>query len=197
VANKDEHAPFRKIRVLYDYLLHYDGRRVIEKLISKEDLTDVHTFLYLRLPFLAEIDWTEVDFTCDEIIESMWEEDLDLEDTVSFMNMLLMVGRRDFMYKEEFVKRVKDRIESYIIENYYEYSGLEATRDYITQIAERYHNDEDVFPINDHLAMIQEAEDCLYNFPEEVNISDKVLLRSEADEKQIDEIMTSLRVKEG
>lgn len=196
VANKDEHAPFRKIRILYDYLLHYDGRRVIEKLISKEDLTDVHTFLYLRLPFLAEIDWAEVDFTCDEIIESMWKEDLDLEDTVSFMNMLLTVGRRDFMYKEEFVKRIKDRIESYIIENYYEYSGLEATRDYITQIAERYHNDEDVFPINDHLAMIQEAEDGLYNFPEEVNINDTVLIRSEADEKQIDEIMTSLRVKE-
>lgn len=195
VLKKDEHTPFRKIRVLYDYLMHYQGKGVVEKLISKEDLTDNHTFIYQRLPFLVEMNWEEVDFTCDEIIESMLKEELDIEDTISLMDALSILGRREILYKEEFTTRLHDKLELGIIDNFYEYGNLEAIRDYITQISERY-DDEEVFPVNAHLAMIQEAEDGLYNFPEEVNIKDEVVLRSEADEKQIDEIMTSLRIKE-
>lgn len=191
-----KHAPYSKMRTLHEYSRHYDNDGVLENYISKEDLIDSKTFLYLRLPFLEQLDWRKVDFTCDEVIESIMREQLDLEDFVDFIDTLYAVGRKSLTTRKVFLDKLNDTIDDQICEHYFDYASLESTREYVLQLADRYKNNEDIFASTVYLSRIQEAENDSIPDSEDSDEYKEQMAIKEADDREIEEMMTSLRVKE-
>lgn len=193
---QDRHLMTDIVEELYDYLKTY-GRNAetVRNLISKEDLEDVTKSLTARLFFLKKLNWDGKIEVRDEIIESIRDEEMEVNEYCEFTETLHELHRDDILYDAAYLSCIKASILKEIDDNL---SSTDDTQS-LSDIVDRLSNilPVDAFPRNDLLGRIEEEEERIRIEIEEFYDWDSDMgADNEIDEKALYELMSSLRVQE-
>lgn len=181
--------------ILYKYARTY-GRKIdtIQSLLCKDDLLNEEASLSARLYFLKGIDWSAQPNDRDEIIASIRKEEKEMKDCLAFVETIHAIHRDDLFSEDSFIKEIKDRIEDEIDDN------LNSTDDTqsLTNIVERFAEilPEEKFPKDEFLQRIDAEEDRILDDVPDFDWDDRTISEQEMNEHFIQELMTSLRVRE-
>ena len=110
---------------------------MLEKLLTKEDFINRDIALQTRLWFMNEVDWSEMDYTCDEVIEAMLQETLHVEDFIMFIDILVQIGRKEVTTSAAFLSKLWIAIKKESTDHAYNFFFLNSLREDIKRIGER------------------------------------------------------------
>lgn len=193
--SQDKHVDKDTAYILYKYAGAY-GRNVdtIQELISKEDLIKEEASLTARLFFLKNIDWSSKQDDRDEIISAIRKEEKGIKDHLEFVEAIHAIHGDDLFLEETFIKEVNDSIEEEIDENLTSTDDTQSLANIVERLAEIL--PEKSFPKDDWLQRIEDEEDRILSDVPDFDWEERAISEQEMDEHFMQELMTSLRVRE-
>lgn len=126
-----------KMDLLAFFAANYRNDGLMEQLLTKEDLMCQKVSLDIRLSFLPTLDWNEVNFTSDEILEEIFQEQINVEDFVKLIDTMAYIGRMEYTRSKSFLDKLSGAIHEAIDDNIFNYFKLLHIRDGVERIGHR------------------------------------------------------------
>ena len=167
---------------------------IVEHFLTRDDFLDPDMPIQLRLSLLDDIDYSKVDFTADEVVASIMDGgDFDISDAVELVETANLMDRLDWVHDMLFILGLNARVERAIKDSALNYIKIKIIKGQIKRIAR-------ILPV--HLFPKEKYLQKIANLEEDIAIllTDEDVQayedRKETDIKRIDDLMTSLKVKE-
>ena len=160
------HSGVAKADVLTFYTTSFRNQGVLEQLVLKDDLIDASVPLHTRLEFLMKMEWDKVNYSCDEVVDSILQEKIDIEDFALLVDVLAVKGRIQRTREDAFLGKLTKTIDDEITNGIFNFFKLQTIRECVERIGHRL--SPKVFKADDIVLYIDNIQDDLSTLHEEI-----------------------------
>lgn len=194
IITPDRYGWQDKILYLYHFVTTYpESHAMIDSWIKPEDFREKHHVLRPRLYFLKNIDWTpdvREEIACELLIHTS-----DLRDSLEIIETLHEMDMDRLYNDDSYIKQLKSAIDDKIDNELADLADTQSLSSTLEEISAYFPSQK--FPLEEYTDRIMMIEDqIMSDIPDDIEAYYETHERYLDNEKQIDEMMTSLRVSD-
>lgn len=185
----------REMEILSFFIGMHRNTGVIERYLSREDFLNNDISAQLRLSLLGDIDYRNVDYTAEEVIESIIDENgLDVGDMVEIIETAARIHRLNLIKDVSFIYRLKAMFKRAIKDSAFNGMKIGIVKSLVRRVARILSSD--LFPSDEYMREIATLEEDIAIMQSEDEAELDKTKQKTIDWKRIDDTMSSLLVEE-